>query len=772
MTARLLLLEDSPDDRILIIESLRDYGLEFESECLESRDSLREMLAAHPWDAVLCDYNMPGLTAEEALEIVRLHDPDLPFILVSGTVDVPVAVRMMRQGMHEYVMKDQLERLGPAVEREIRDSRHRRSEKIAKAELFELQKRFHDTFEQSSIGIAHLDRDARVIWSNQRLAEMLGFERDELPGLPCEKLTWPEDWPDEQQRQRDLLDGIISEYSTEKRYRRRDGTPIWTLLTVTAIRDDEERVSYLSAVVHEITEQKQAEENVRSGERFTRAILDSLPFQVAVLDREGTVRHVNAAWDDPELPHSPAPGAPVGIGSSYLATCPPEVSEPLRSILEGSADSVAIEYPCPFEERAKWFLMKAAPLVWSERGAVVSRIDITSRVLAEQKLARRELEYRSLVDTMSDGLLDIDVDGRLLFANLRFCEMIGYEPSDLVGEDLIDMLIPPSEQSRVREHGERAIKGSASSFQTPVVHRDGREIWIEVRTAPRFNSAGEVAGRLSVVSDITESRASEQEQDRLRKQIEELNRIESLGKLAGTMAHEFNNVLMGILPFTEVIRRSAEGNEKIQQAAQFIAGAVDRGQRISQEILRFARPMPLERSEIGIDALLREVEQTGQGVVGTRHHLKVDRANGIGKIAADREQLLQVFTNLTINARDAMDPGGTVCISVSRDETDTRYGFGVIDHPERYVHVAVSDTGNGIAPEIIHHIFEPMFTTKRTGTGLGLAIVYQIIKAHDGCIFAESNPGEGTTMHLFLPLSSSDSLSRNVERISTARGAQ
>ncbi|MBW3563664.1 MAG: PAS domain S-box protein [Acidobacteria bacterium] len=404
--------------------------------------------------------------------------------------------------------------------------------------------------------------------------------------------------------------------------------------------------------------------------------------------------------------------------------------------------------------------MQVAPLTWGDRGAVISHVDISSRVLTEQALARREREYRSIVETMGEGLISLDVEGRLLSANPRFTEMVGYELDELRGHNLVDFFLDPDERDEVRKHIAIALAGSLSKFRLRIHHKEGREIWLEITTVPRFDSEGNVVGRLSVASDVTEKRAAEQEQDRLRTRIEELNRIESLGKLAGNMAHEFNNVLMGIQPFTEVIRRSSYGNEKVDRATDFIVEAVQRGRHISQEILRFARPTPPERTELEVNTLLMQVEQAGRGIVNGSHELAIEPMGERATISADRDQLVQIFTNLLLNAKAAMEHGGRIRIRARRDDPSTHSEAGVIDHPQRYVHLEISDTGCGMPPEVTQKIFEPMFTTKRTGTGLGLAIVHQIVTAHHGYIFVESELGEGTTFHLFLPLSGSTSPER------------
>ncbi|MBW3671228.1 MAG: PAS domain S-box protein, partial [Acidobacteria bacterium] len=471
------------------------------------------------------------------------------------------------------------------------------------------------------------------------------------------------------------------------------------------------------------------------------------------VDREGVIRQVNSTWDEAARNNELASPESVAIGTSYLDVCPDQLRAKLRKVIEGDSLPIGLEYPSHLPERERWFLMKAAPLSWSDGGAVISHVDITSRVLTERALERREREYRSIVETMGEGLLSLDLEGRLVFANRRFCEISGYSISELRGRNTIDLLVDSAEQPAANKQVQKTLRGASTVFRTKISRKDGSERWVDVSTVPRYDSDGRIVGRLSVVSDITEKRAGEQEQERLRRQIEELNRIESLGKLAGNMAHEFNNVLMGIHPFTEVIRRLSGGNQKIQQATQFVTDAVQRGRRVSQEVLRFARPTPLERTDVEIALILRQVEQMGGGIVANAHSLAVEPSAEPWTVSVDREQILQVFTNLMINACDAMSSGGTITISVTRDRSDSRYGFGVVDQPGHYVHLVVSDTGCGMTPDQSQKIFEPMFTTKRTGTGLGLAIVHQIMTAHEGYIFVDSRPGEGTSFHLFLPLS-------------------
>lgn len=224
-------------------------------------------------------------------------------------------------------------------------------------------------------------------------------------------------------------------------------------------------------------------------------------------------------------------------------------------------------------------------------------------------------------------------------------------------------------------------------------------------------------------------------------QLEQADRVASLGRVAATVAHEFNNVLMGIQPFAELLERPNLSNETLTKCAQHIRNSVQRGKAVALEILRFTQPSAPERKALRVndwlDCLLPEIEAQCDNSTS----LQVELPAVSPVIWADAGQLAQVITNLTNNARDAMPLGGTLTIRVGVSETQ-----------EQFVQISVIDTGTGIPPEVMKHIFEPLFTTKKNcGTGLGLAVTHQIVQQHGGIIFAESELGSGTAFHIFLP---------------------
>jgi CheY-like chemotaxis protein len=213
------------------------------------------------------------------------------------------------------------------------------------------------------------------------------------------------------------------------------------------------------------------------------------------------------------------------------------------------------------------------------------------------------------------------------------------------------------------------------------------------------------------------------------------------------MAHEFNNVLMGIQPFAEVIRRGTASDEKLQKAASQIISSVTRGKRVTQEILRFTQPSEPAFQSIVLADWLHQLLPELRAMIGQRVAIEVEAPSRPVSARCDPAQLQQVIMNLVLNARDAMPNGGTITLTID-DSHDRQFTFGRV--PDSMTLLAVRDMGSGMTAEVLQNIFEPLFTTKRLGTGLGLALAQQVIARHGGSIHVESAPGKGTTFSILL----------------------
>ncbi|HEY2829933.1 MAG TPA: ATP-binding protein [Thermoanaerobaculia bacterium] len=224
--------------------------------------------------------------------------------------------------------------------------------------------------------------------------------------------------------------------------------------------------------------------------------------------------------------------------------------------------------------------------------------------------------------------------------------------------------------------------------------------------------------------------------------VEQSRRIESLGRLATTMSHEFNNVLMIIQSGATQIQSGGDP-VIVAQLAKRIAEAVKRGQRITSDVARFTRPAQLNLQPLLLKAWLTSFSGDLRSLLGLGVSLSVEGPSEELEVRADQGQLEQVLTNLAINARDAMTGGGSATLTIEE----------VVLGDQTYAEIAFTDSGTGIEPDTLAHVFEPLFTTKRAGTGLGLAVCYQVIAAHGGEMYAESSLGAGSVFHVLLPTS-------------------
>jgi signal transduction histidine kinase len=284
--------------------------------------------------------------------------------------------------------------------------------------------------------------------------------------------------------------------------------------------------------------------------------------------------------------------------------------------------------------------------------------------------------------------------------------------------------------------------GSVRSSTDDVFWRkDGTPIRVEYISAPMLDEQGRVAGAVVTFRDITRQRHMEQ-------QIEQASRVASIGRVSASVAHEFNNLLMGMRPFAEVLRNRAAGDQSLAKPIQHIFNVVRRGQRLTDEILRFTRPPEPKLGTIDVAAWLSALCDEARGLLEGRT-MELQLPDEL-HIRADADQLSQVMLNLVTNARDATKAGDTIAIGAAR-ASDVPFLQKQLVGSDRLAALYVRDTGSGIPPQSLERIFEPLFTTKEHGNGLGLAVAFQIIAQHEGQILIDTEVNVGSTFYLVLP---------------------
>ena len=378
-------------------------------------------------------------------------------------------------------------------------------------------------------------------------------------------------------------------------------------------------------------------------------------------------------------------------------------------------------------------------------GYVTVNRDVTVRKRAEMALRASQERLARVLDTSNEAIWIVDVQGRTEFVNARAAEFFGAGQDEMLGRPILDF-VPERGRPLAQEDMKSLARGDSIRREFVARRPDGSERWIEMSRSALRDPDGRVTGGVGVFMDVTEHR-------RAREQLLQAQKMDAVGRLASGIAHDFNNLLVVILSCSGYLIDSLSAGDPRRTDASEIKQAGERAASLVKQLLAFGRrssfqPIPADLNTVvlGIEKLLRRT--IGEDVV-----MSVSLASEPWSSRIDPSHFEQVLLNLVVNARDAMPAGGALRIRTSNATlTQAPPGCEGIP-PGRYVVLAVSDEGGGIAPEVLPKIFEPFFTTKDEGrgTGLGLATVYGIVEQARGRIAVASQPGLGTTFTIYLP---------------------
>lgn len=394
-----------------------------------------------------------------------------------------------------------------------------------------------------------------------------------------------------------------------------------------------------------------------------------------------------------------------------------------------------------------------------EEGATFTAFmaDITERRRAEENRRASDMKFRAVVDhlhrryesilnSMWDGVHGLDLAGNVIFENPAAATMLGWAPAELIGRSAHALVHHsdadgnPLPDHTCPIHAPRSDHTVRCTSDDLFWRKDGTPVRIEYTATPMLDEHGQITGTVVTFRDVTRHRQMEQ-------QIEQTSRVASLGRVSASVAHEFNNLLMGVTPFAEVLQSRSRGDTAMTALATHILDVVRRGQRLTDEILRFTSPPVSHLEMLDLSSWLETICEEARGIVGSRK--LTTELTGPLRIHADRDQLSQVVLNLVKNARDATPAHGAVTLGAARADI-VPFLRTRLPHAEQLMTLFVRDNGTGIAAHVVERIFEPLFTTRKGGHGIGLALAWQIIAQHGGQILIDTQPGAGTTFHLVL----------------------
>jgi two-component system, cell cycle sensor histidine kinase and response regulator CckA len=390
----------------------------------------------------------------------------------------------------------------------------------------------------------------------------------------------------------------------------------------------------------------------------------------------------------------------------------------------------------------------AKAIQWHGEPAILSiAADVAERKRAEEALRESEERNRLLSNVTLEGIL-IHKDGIAMDVNASLAQMLGFEREDLIGRNFMDF-IHEDDRAMVRENIAREI---APPYIIRAKRRSGEEFFAEIESR-NFRKQGEM-WRVSAVRDITERKRADEERQKLQDQLNQAQKLESIGRLAGGVAHDFNNMLTVILGQAEMALMQMGPESPLRQRLMQIQQSAERSTEIVRQLLAFARKQVIRPLVLDLNGSIEKMLRMLGRLIGEDIHLVWGPGPNLWPILMDPSQMDQILVNLCVNARDAIADVGTVTIETHNVVVDADYcahrGECI---PGEYVLLSVSDDGSGMDKDVMENLFDPFFTTKEPGkgTGLGLATVYGIVSQNSGFINVYSEPGQGTVFRIYLP---------------------
>jgi PAS domain S-box-containing protein len=363
-----------------------------------------------------------------------------------------------------------------------------------------------------------------------------------------------------------------------------------------------------------------------------------------------------------------------------------------------------------------------------------------------ERLRQSEQRYADLFENSPDIYLSVDRHHCIVGCNKTGADILGFSKDEILGRPF-ETLFLPSRQATLQEEVARMFSDGRGlkDGEEQIVMKDGRPFYVSLNSSLVFDEKGSSVNARIVARDISERKMMESA-------LLHAQKIDSIGNLAGGVAHDFNNILAAILGSANIIRRQVAEKAKLSRYVEIIESAARRGSSLTRQLLTFARKTETHTKAVSIAAIIEETIQLFERSISKEIVINQHLAEESTFVNGDEGQIQQALLNLFLNARDAMPNGGTLTVKTTVTQADGRTPsqfFSV--KPGPFILIQVSDTGTGIAKDIQNRIFEPFFTTKDHGTGLGLSVLYGVVQSHGGFINLESEKGAGTTFSIYLP---------------------
>lgn len=615
--------------------------------------------------------------------------------------------------------------------------------------LRESESRFRQLFEGGADPLFIHDGAGQLVDVNPRACSTLGYTREQLlqktvfditPGVPPMHLAAA--WEAIDAGRTLTVDGMMA---------RADGTTFPTEVHIVPLDMNGERL--FAAAVRDTTHRQVAEQQLRDSEARFRQLFEQAADAIFIHDRAGRVVDANKAgcaslgYTRDELLRMSVEDFEVSVPAGELRrlwNAAHEASGVTVAGLHRRKDGTVV----PVEVRASRFEDHGRSLIFA------ATRDITARLEAEQHVRESEARFRAIVENSHDGIIFTDEFANVTYRSPSYELINGYTADERLGQSAY-AVVHQDDLALVSAAWERmfAVPDAFERVEYRIHHKDGSWRWVDSIVRNLLHNAN-IRSVVVTSRDITERKRAESERERLQTQLSQSQKIEAVGRLAGGVAHDFNNMLSVILGFAEMALDSTEPGQPLREDLLEIQKAAERSGSLTRQLLAFARQQPISPRVVDLNATVQDMLTMLRRLIGENITLAWQPASSLAKVFIDPTQIDQILANLCVNARDAIAGVGTVEIETLNAVIDSDY---CATHPGArpgdYVCLAVRDTGCGMSPEVLAHIFEPFYTTKGVGkgTGLGLATVYGVVKQNTGYIDVHSQPGHGSRFTIYLP---------------------
>ncbi len=733
---RLLLLEDLYSDAELILRELKKLNFQTETKILDNESDFRRELVNFRPDIILSDYLLPGFTGLDALKVVKSFDENLPFIIVTGSINEQTAVECMKAGAWDYILKENLERIGPAIQSALERKRIIKEKKEAIESLRESEERFRRLVEAAPISIV-VHKNGIITYANPATLRHSGYESlDEVLGKSVFDFIHPEFLPLIKMRYERLTKGETFS-PIQLRVISKDGREMEVELTSLPLGPPDE--AHFMTLINDLTEKKLLKAQYQG---LLEQSSDAIFFLY-----NGKIELVNNAFVNM---FGYSKEECLGSDFDFFKIVSEEDRDGFKKQVElfekGKSSSGLYEFFGTTRDGKRIICETSLSSIPFNKGLAIQGIirDISERRLAEENIRK----LSKAVEQSPAAVIVTDTKGRIEYVNPAFSRMTGYSFEEIHGMNPRVLQSGKVTKETYSTLWDTISSGKSWHGEFCNRRKDGSLYWTQVIISPIFDSEGNITHYMGIQDDITEKRE-------LERQFQQAQKMEAIGRLAGGVAHDFNNMLGVILGYGEIMLSKVHPEDPLKQYIDQIMEAAKRSKSLTSQLLAFSRRQPLKPEIVDLNEVIKNLRKMLSRLIGENISLKLVLDDNLSKVKVDPTQIEQVIMNLVVNARDAMPEGGSLIIETKNISEHQEALFPKkIKNGTAYVMLSVKDQGVGMDEETLSRIFEPFFTTKESekGTGLGLASVYGIVKQLKGEIFVESKPGKGSIFKVFFPV--------------------